>query len=483
MNLSVVQRILGILLMVFSLSMLPPLAVSLWYADGNWQPFLDAFLIVLTAGFLVWWPSRKVRRELRLRDAFLVVASFWVVLGLAGAVPLIVSERPVMSFTHAVFEAVSGFTTTGATVLVGLDTLPRSVLYYRQQIQWLGGMGIVILAIALLPVLGVGGMSLYKAETPGPVKDEKLTPRITQTAKALWLVYVGLTAACALAYWLAGMSLFDAIGHSFSTLSTGGFSPYDASMGQFASMTISMIAVAFMFMGAVNFSLHFLLFRNRSLRSYWRDSEFRGFVTILLSIALVVVVALRLTGTYPTWKDALHHGLFQVVSIQTSTGFLTANFAAWPGMLPVLVMLSTFVGGCAGSTAGGMKAIRWVLVGKQASRELKRLVHPSGEFAVKLAGKPVPIRVIDAVWGFFTIYLLLFGLLMLLLMATGVDQVTAWSAIATCMNNAGPGLNQVASNFQTIPAAGIWVSTAAMLFGRLEIFTLLVLLTPTFWQK
>jgi trk system potassium uptake protein TrkH len=483
MNLSVVQRILGILLVAFSLSMLPPLAVSLWYADGNWQPFLDAFLIVLTAGFLVWWPSRNVRRELRLRDAFLVVASFWVVLGLAGAVPLIVSEQPDMSFTHAVFEAVSGFTTTGATVLVGLDTLPRSVLYYRQQIQWLGGMGLVILAVALLPVLGVGGMSLYKAETPGPIKDQKLTPRITETAKALWLVYVGLTVACALCYWLAGMTPFDAIGHSFSTVATAGFSTYDLSIGRFDSLAIALIASLFMFLGAINFSLHFLMFRDRSLRSYWRDSELRSFVAILGLFIVVVVVALRLTGTYGSWQDALHHGLFQVVSLHTSTGFLTASFASWPGMLPVLLMLSTFVGGCAGSTAGGMKVVRWVLVGKQASRELKRLVHPSGEFAVKLAGKPVPVRVIDAVWGFFTIYLLLFGLLMLLLMATGVDQVTAWSAIATCLNNAGPALGAVSSNFEPLGAAGSWICTVAMLFGRLEIFTLLVLLTPTFWQK
>ncbi len=483
MNFSVVQRILGMLLMIFSLSMLPPIGVSLWYSDGNWQAFLDGFLIVLTAGFLVWWPSRRIRRELRLRDAFLVVASFWVVLGVAGAVPLVVSHRPNMSFTEAVFEAVSGFTTTGATVLIGLDSLPQSVLYYRAQIHWLGGMGIVILAVALLPVLGIGGMSLYKAETPGPVKDQKLTPRITETAKALWLVYVGLTTACVIAFWAAGMSLFDAITHAFSALSTGGFSTHDASMAWFDSMTISMIAVVFMWLGGANFALHFLMFRNRSLRGYLRDSEFRTYTVILLVVAAIVTIGLRLNGTYPNWTDAVHHGLFQVVAIQTSTGFLTADFSVWPGMLPVLIMLITFIGGCAGSTSGGMKVIRWLLVGKQANRELKRLVHPSGEFAVKLAGKVVPYRVIDAVWGFFTVYLLLFGLLMLLLMMSGVDQVTAWSAIATCMNNTGPGLGAVTSNFKSIPAFGQWICTAAMLFGRLEIFTLLVLFTPTFWQK
>jgi trk system potassium uptake protein TrkH len=279
------------------------------------------------------------------------------------------------------------------------------------------------------------------------------------------------------------MSLFDAIGHSFSTVATAGFSTHDASIGHFDSLTISLIASLFMFLGAVNFSLHFLMFRNRSVKAYWRDAEFRSFVLILATLITVVVLGLRLTGTYGTWSGAFHHGLLQTVSLHTSTGYLTADFSAWPGMLPVLIMLSTFIGGCAGSTAGGMKVVRWVLVARQAAREIKRLVHPSGQFTVKLAGKPVPTRVIDAVWGFVTIYLLLFGALMLLLMTTGVDQVSAWSAIATCMNNAGPALNEVASNFRSVPPAGLWVCTVAMLFGRLEIFTLLVLFTPTFWQK
>ena len=483
MNLAVVQRILGLLLMLFSLTMLPPVVVSLLFDDGNWQPFVDAFMIVLAAGFIIWWPSRRVRRELRLRDAFIVVAAFWVVLGFAGAVPLLVAENPSMDFTDAVFESVSGFTTSGATVLVGLDSLPKSILYYRQQINWFGGMGIVILAVALVPVLGVGGMSLYKAETPGPIKDEKLTPRITQTAKALWLVYVGLTAACAICLWAAGMSAFDAIGHSFSALSTGGFSTHDASIAHFDGAVIPLVLTVFMYLGGANFALHFLLFRNRSARSYLRDSEFRVYTIIVLSISAFVVVMLKVTGTYPGWGGALLHGLFQTVSMQTSTGFQTSPFATWPTALPVLIMLTTFVGGCAGSTSGGIKVLRWVLVGKQASREIKRLVHPSGEFAVKLRGKPVPPRVIDAVWGYFTMYLVLFGLLMLLLMLTGVDQVTAWSAIATCMNNTGPGLGAVTHNFTTMPEAGIWICTLAMLLGRLEIFTLVILFTPTFWRK
>ena len=248
MNLALVQRILGLLLMIFSVTMLPPVAVSLYYHDGNWDPFLDSFMALLIVGALIWWPVRRQRRDLRLRDGFLVVALFWVVLGLAGAAPLVLADQPDMSLTDAVFEAVSGFTTTGATVLVGLDQLPRSVLYYRQQIQWFGGIGMVVLAVALLPMLGVGGMQLLKAETPGPVKDAKLTPRITETAKALWLIYLAITVACALAYWAAGMSMFDAIGHSFSTVSTGGYSTHDASLAYFDSVPIEMIAVFFMFL-------------------------------------------------------------------------------------------------------------------------------------------------------------------------------------------------------------------------------------------
>jgi trk system potassium uptake protein TrkH len=483
MNLAVVQRILGLLLMLFSLTMLPPVVVSLIYDDGTWQPFVEAFAIVLGSGLVIWWPSRKVRRELRLRDAFMVVALFWVVLGFAGAVPLLVAERPEMDFADAVFESVSGFTTSGTTVLVGLDSLPKSILYYRQQIHWFGGMGIVILAVALVPVLGVGGMSLYKAETPGPVKDEKLTPRITQTAKALWLVYVGLTAICAVCLWLAGMSVFDAIGHSFAALSTGGVSTHDANIAYFDGAAIPLILTVFMFLGGANFALHFLLLRNRSARGYLRDSEFRTYAMIMVSVSVFVILMLKLTGTYAGWGSSILHGLFQTVSMQTTTGFLTTDFSVWPTALPVLIMLLTFIGGCAGSTSGGIKVLRWSLLGKQASREIKRLVHPSGEFSVKLRGKPVPLRVIDAVWGYFTIYIVLFGMLMVLLMLTGVDQITAWTAIATCINNAGPGLGTITSNFTTISDAGIWICTLAMLLGRLEIFTLVILFTPAFWRK
>jgi len=482
MNLSCVQRILGLLLMLFSFSMLPPVGVSYYYDDGNYQPFLDAFVSLLLIGSAVWFPVRRSVRELRLRDGFLVVALFWVVLGLAGAAPLVLSDRTHMPITDAVFESVSGFTTTGATVLVGLDSLPRSIVYFRHQTQWLGGIGMVVLAVALLPMLGVGGMQLLRAETPGPVKDAKITPRITETAKVLWVVYVTMTLACAGAYWIAGMPLFEAVGHSFSTVSTGGFSNHDANLAYFDNAGIELIAVLFMLLGSVNFALHFAAWRQRSVFAYLRDSEFRIYLLTLAGCSTLYVLALLVAATVQDPWLALRRAVVQAVSMQSSTGFTTDNFALWPGALPFLLMISTFLGGCAGSTAGGMKVIRWLLIWQQGRREIMRLVHPSAELPVKVGGKPASVRIIESVWGFFAVYVLCFVMLMLLLMAVGTDQVTAFSAIATCINNAGPALGAVSSNFSALSDGGKWICVVAMLLGRLEIFPLLVLISPTFWR-
>jgi trk system potassium uptake protein TrkH len=483
MNLRMVQRILGMMLLLFSLTMLPPIAVSAVYADGHWHPFLAAFAIVAIAGFAFWYPVRNLRGDLRLRDGFLVIAVFWVFLGLAGATPLLISDAPSLSFTDAVFEAVSGFTTTGATVIIGLDELPKSILYYRQQIQWLGGKSIIVLAGALMPMLGIGGMSLYKADTPGPMKDQKMTPRITQTAKALWAVYVALTAACAAGYYLAGMSVFDAVGHAFSTLSTGGFSPYDASMGHFDSAAVDVIATVFMFLGGVSFALHFMVLRRRNPGMYAHDPEFMAYFRLIAVIILSASVYLWLVGEFASLPQSLRHTAFHVVSVHTGTGYTTTGFAHWPGAMPALLMLLTFIGGCAGSTTGGMKVIRWLLVFRQGVAELKRLVHPSAEIPVKLAERAVPQRVIIGVAGFFAMYFIVFGVMMLALMMLGLDQVTAWSAVASALNNVGPGLGDVTMTFQTVPDAAKWICTVAMIAGRVEIFTLLLLLTPAFWQK
>ena len=478
-----IQRVLGLLLMIFSLTMLVPIIFSLYFDDGTWSAFASSFLIILGSGIVIWLPVRNQHHELRRRDGFLVVALFWVVLGFFGSAPLLMAVNPSMSFTDAVFESVSGLTTTGATVLTGLDTLPEAILYYRHQLQWLGGLGLIVLAVAVLPMLGVGGMQLYRAEMPGPVKDTKLTPRVTETAKALWYVYLGITVACGLAYWAAGMPFFDALCHAFSTVAIGGFSTHDASIGYFDNALIEMIAVVFMFVAGVNFSLHFLAWRHRRLTHYLTDPEFLAYLKLLSGLTLAVLVYLYLTGHYSTLAETFTKGLFQVVSIGTTTGFTTDNFVAWPGALPVLLILSSFIGGCAGSTAGGMKVIRWLLMYKQGWREVQRLVHPSATITVKLGNHAVHSRVVDSVWGYFAVYVVVFGALMLFLLANGVDQVTAFSAIAATINNLGPGLGEVANGYGDLNTLSKWCAVCAMLLGRLEIFTLLVLITPIFWRR
>jgi len=483
MNWTVVQRILGLLLMMFSGTMLPPILVSLIFDDQSWLPFVQGFGLTLLAGFVFWLPVRNAHQDLRLRDGFLVVASFWTVLGTFGAVPLFFADMPTMTLTDAIFESMSGLTTTGATVLTGLDSLPQSVLYYRQQLQWLGGMGIIVLAVAVLPMLGVGGMQLYRAETPGPVKDTKLTPRITETAKALWYVYAAFTILCMISYKLVGMNWFDALCHAFSTVAIGGFSTHDLSIGHFNSTAIDLVAVFFMFAAGINFSLHFFTWRHVQIKHYASDPEFRAYVFMLLTVSFVVIASLYWNGTYTTASDSFINGLFQAVSIATTTGYTTANYAAWPGALPVLLIIASFVGGSAGSTAGGIKVIRCLLIAKQGVREIVRLVHPSAEIPVKLGNAAVPFRVVDAVWGFFSLYVVVFGILLLAMLAMGLDQVTAFSAVAATLNNLGPGLGDVAAGFMTVGDKAKWVAILGMLLGRLEIFTLLVLVTPTFWRR
>lgn len=478
-----VQRVLGLLLMLFSLTQLPPLAVSWWYADGVQHAFLTAFGFTLGAGFLAWLPVYRQRGEFRLRDGFLIVALFWIVLGSFGAIPLYLSLQPAISVTDALFESISGLTTTGATVLTGLDDLPPAILYYRQQLQWLGGMGIIVLAVAILPMLGVGGMQLYRAETPGPMKDSKLTPRITETAKALWYIYLTLTVACALAYWAAGMTPFDAVSHSFSTVSIGGYSTHDLSMGYFDSAIIELIAVVFMLLSGINFSLHYLGWRRMSLKPYAADPEFNAYLRLMLVMTVIACGYLYLSGTFGSISETFVKGLFQVVSIGTTTGFTTADYASWPGFLPMLLLFASFVGACAMSTGGGIKVIRFLLLLKQGMREIIRLVHPSAEIPVKMGGRAVSPRVVESVWGFFSVYIALFAVMMLLLMATGINELTAFSAVAACMNNLGPGLGDVAAHYGAVNDVAKWVLVIAMLLGRLEIFTLLVLFTPAFWQR
>ena len=469
--------------MLFSITTLPPLLIDLWYQENTGDAFFHSYITLLTVGLLLWLPVRNEKKDLRLRDGFVVVVLFWFVLGASGALPFLWYEELDISVADAVFESISGLTTTGATVLTNLDSLPHSILFYRQELQWLGGMGIIVLAVAILPMLGIGGMQLYRAETPGPVKDNKLTPRITETAKALWYIYLSLTIACAASYWLAGMTPFDAIAHSFSTVAIGGFSTHDASIGYFDNIWIEATAMVFMILGGANFALHFIVFRRWDFRTYTTDVEFVTYIRVLLLVAVICVSYLYYNHTYGDLNSALRQGVFHAISIGTTTGFTMSEFYLWPGFLPVLLLFTSFIGGCAGSTGGGMKVIRVLLLIKQGMRELMRLVHPNAQVVVKIGNKPVSDSIIDAVWGFFAAYVGVFVIMMLLLMASGIDQVTSFSAVAATMNNLGPGLGDVGANYADINDFAKWVLCVSMLMGRLEIFTLLVLFTPAFWRK
>ncbi len=482
MRLSIISKVLGVLLMLFSLTLIPPALVSLWYEDKSHLSFLLAFLITLITGLVLWFPTYNIRQELRTRDGFLITSLFWAVLALFGSLPFIFSAAIQVSFTDAIFEALSGLTTTGATVIVGLDYMPQSLLYYRQQLQWLGGIGIIVIAVAILPMLGIGGMQLYRAEIPGPVKDNKLTPRITETAKALFMIYLTLTVACALAYWLAGMSLFDAIGHAYSTVAIGGFSTHDASMGFFQNEVIYLVAIVFMILSGINFALHFTVWRTRHIKSYWHDPECRFYFSMILLGTLITVGYLYYTSTYGLHKS-LVEGTFELVSILTTTGFGVADFSSWPTFLPYLIFMFAFMGGCAGSTGGGMKMIRIMLIFKQGVREINRLIHPNAIISIKVGNKTVSDRVVEAVWGFFAVYVICYVIMMLLLLGTGLDVTTAFTAVGASLNNLGPGLGEVASNYSTINNPAKWVLCFAMLLGRLEVFTLLVLFSPLFWRR
>ncbi len=479
-----ILKVLGILLMVFSLTLIPPILISLIYGDGGTFVFTTALIGMFIVGWLFWYPTRNYKRELKIRDGFLIVVMFWTVLGFAGAIPFFFTTATEMSITDAVFESFSGLTTTGATVLTGLGDLPHSLLWYRQQLQWLGGMGIIVLAVAVLPILGIGGMQLYKAEAPGPIKDNKLAPRISETAKSLWYIYLGLTIACTVAFWWAGMGWFDAITHSFSTVAIGGFSTHDASIGYFDNQYIESVTILFMFLAGINFALHFTSFRNLSISPYRFDPEVKIYTTLLVLGILISTFYLYQTEVYATLQEALRFGIFQAVSIATTTGFSNTDYAAyWPAFLPMMLLLMSFIGGSAGSTAGGIKVIRFILVFKQGAREIKSLLHPNAIIPIKLNGKSVPEKVMTAVWGFLALYVIIFIIIMLTLMALGLDQVTAFSAVAATINNLGPGLGEVAANFQSLSDPVKWILTFTMLLGRLELFTLLVLFTRAFWKS
>jgi len=481
MQFAMALKIIGVLLILFSTAMLPPLFLSLIMQDGIESAFAMGLAATLFAGVALWLPTRNLSRDLNIRDGFMVTALFWVVLGLFGAIPLWLVSDLGLTPIAAIFESISGLTTTGATVITGLDDLPQSLLFYRQLLQWLGGIGIIVLAVAVLPMLGIGGMQLYRAESAGPSKDRKLTPRITSTAKALFGIYLLLTVACAASYFAAGMSTFDAICHAFSTVAIGGFSTHDASLGHYEQNRVLLVSAVFMLLSAINFGLHFIAMQRRNVRVYAQDSETAFFITVIAS-ATVVVCCLLLTTETLGLEDSVIHGLFQTISIATTTGFTTQDFSVWPLFLPILLLILSFMGGCVGSTGGGMKAMRILLIFRQGVRELRQLLHPNAVIPLKLDARRVQTEVISAVWSFFAVYMFCFVLIWLALLATNLDFISAFSAVVATMNNLGPGLGEVADHYGVVSEAGKLVLCLAMLMGRLEVFTLLVLLTPAFWR-
>ena len=482
MHLAFVSRVLGLMLMVFSTSMLVPIIFATIYQENTLPMFFLAFTITMIVGFLSWLPARNMKGEIRIRDGFIITVLFWLVLSTFGALPFALSQETNLSFIDALFESISGLTTTGATVFTNLEDLPKSILYYRQQLQWLGGIGIVVIAVSILPMIGVGGMQIYKAETPGPIKDTKLTPRIAETANALFKIYVFLTVACAIAYWVAGMSWFDALSHSFSTISIGGFSTYDASLGHFDNNAVLTIASIFMVVSGLNFALHYTAWHARSIKSYISDPEARLFVLVILFGILVTTYFLYTTASMPN-EEILFVGVFQLISILTTTGFTTTEFHLWPSFLPFFLILLSFFGACAGSTGGGIKMGRILIMSQQVVREIYRLIHPNAVLPIKTKKHKIPERVTDGIWAFFGIYFFIFYVMVLLLLANNLDYITAWSATAASFNNLGPGLGAVAENYADLNAMSKAILCSGMLLGRLEVFTLLVVLSHTFWRN
>lgn len=475
---------LGSLLMLFSIAFLPAFAWSLAADDGMHRAFAGSALGCFVLGLVMWWATRRSHREVQPRDGALLVVFGWLLITFVSMPPLLVA-CPQLSFAKVFMETLSGLTTTGATVLSGLDALPQSVNLWRHTLQWFGGMGIIVMVVAVLPLLGVGGMQLFRAETPGPMKEGKLTPRITQTAKFMWAGYVLLTLLCGLALWAAGMTPFDAVCHALSTVSLGGFSTRDASIGAFDSLRIELVLAVFMVLSTINFGTHFLALRSRSPSAYLRDLEASSSVLLILVSAAGITALLVWEQVFESVTEALRHGVFNTISVATSTGFMTRDYAQWPMFAPLWMIFLACIASSAGSTGGGIKMVRALILLKQAGRELKRLVHPRAVFPLSINGNPVDERVIYSVFGFMLLWGATQLILTFVMVLTGVDFDSALSAVVASVNNLGPALGRFgpAENFSSLTDFQAVLLAIAMLAGRLELLTFFAVLTPAFWRR
>ena len=478
MNPKSILNLFSVLVLFFSFSYIFPIVVSIIFNDGALHIFVKTLIAISLMGVIGLTATRNINNELSQKDGFVIIVMFWVVLSVAGSIPFYLSG---MSIIDSFFESMSGITTTGATVISNIDALPESVLFYRQMLQWMGGMGLIVLAIAVMPLLGIGGGQIYKTEIPGAMGEQRLTPRIKETAQALWSIYLGLTIMCALLYYLGGMSAFDAISHAMSTVAIGGFSTHNESIGYFNSSTIEIICIVFMLLSAFSFTLHYFAIYKRKPLKYFYDPEFRFFFSILLLVLAVSLFINSFTDyeNSPNFKEIVFHS----VSMITTTGFSISDTSDWPLSVSFLLLVGAFVGACSGSVGGGVKSWRVMIMLNHAYSNIMKMIHPNSVISLKIGSRSVDDEVATSVWGFFSIYVISFMILLLAVLTSGLDLESAFSAVGACLNNLGPGLGAVSENYSNISSFTKSILAFAMLLGRLEIFTLLVILTPMFWAK
>ena len=458
--------------------MLVPFIIGVIYSEDNHQIYIFVFIIVFAFGLFLWLLSRGSLKEIRITEGFVITILFWFVLGMIGSIPFVLSG---ITIVDSVFESISGVTTTGATVLTALEDLPKSLLIYRQLLQWIGGMGLIILVVAIMPSFGIGGSQLFKMDAPGFDSSEKLTPTIRESAAALWKIYIGLTVLCLISYVLAGMDTFDAVSHALSTVSIGGFSTYDQSIGFFNNVYIEIVCIMFMLLSATSFSLHYYsIFHGKRLKHFY-DPELRFFFLVILGIIIIISFYYLIINNLDL--SSLRYIIFQTISIVTTSGFVTGEYSLMPGFVPFLLLVGAFIGACSGSVGGGLKAWRVLIIINQAKKEITKIIHPSAVVTTKIGRKVIDASISEKVWGFFTVYVITFIMLLMLVLSSGLDFESAFSAVGATLNNLGPGLGAVSENYGSLSTMTKITLCFAMILGRLEIFTLLVVLTPAFWRR